>query len=197
MKPRSPALRLTAEQRRLVEDHLYLVGHLVRQRWGDVVRRHDREDLEQAGCIGLLRAAVRFDPKRGLKFSTYAAHRIIGECIDYLRQSYGRRGYRRPAVMRESDLRRVEGEDHRIDPAHDDVGLMEQTVASIRARMLWRLMAMYPSRTAEIAMARWFDGMTLAAIGHDFDITEARVSQILRREIRHDIRAMIESEVAA
>lgn len=37
------------------------------------------EDLFQAGCVGLLKAAERFEPERGLKFSTYAVPVILGE----------------------------------------------------------------------------------------------------------------------
>ncbi len=42
-----------------------------------VVRRYedlgvDRDDLLQAGALGLIRAANRFDPERGTRFSTYA-----------------------------------------------------------------------------------------------------------------------------
>ena len=37
------------------------------------------DDLYQAGCIGLIKAADRFDPALGYKFSTYAVPVILGE----------------------------------------------------------------------------------------------------------------------
>lgn len=43
------------------------------------------EDLKQAGFEGLLKALKRFDPTRGIQFSTYAVHCIIGEIRHDLR----------------------------------------------------------------------------------------------------------------
>ncbi len=37
------------------------------------------DDLFQAGCIGLIKAADNFDPTRGFAFSTYAVPVILGE----------------------------------------------------------------------------------------------------------------------
>jgi len=43
------------------------------------------EDLRQAGYEGLLKALKKFDPERGVLFSTYASHCIIGEIRHELR----------------------------------------------------------------------------------------------------------------
>lgn len=37
------------------------------------------DDLFQAGCVGLVKAAEHFDTERGVKFSTYAVPVILGE----------------------------------------------------------------------------------------------------------------------
>ena len=42
-------------------------------------RGMEYDDLFQAGCIGLIKAADRFDPSLGYKFSTYAVPLILGE----------------------------------------------------------------------------------------------------------------------
>ncbi|MBI2817067.1 MAG: FliA/WhiG family RNA polymerase sigma factor [Acidobacteria bacterium] len=43
------------------------------------------DDLVQAGLVGLLQCADRFDPQRGVKFQTYANRRVQGAMLDYLR----------------------------------------------------------------------------------------------------------------
>jgi RNA polymerase sigma factor (sigma-70 family) len=43
------------------------------------------DDLASAGMIGLIQALDRFDQTRGLKFRTYAQHRIWGAMQDFLR----------------------------------------------------------------------------------------------------------------
>jgi RNA polymerase sigma-B factor len=63
------------------------------RRWEPVLRHlacrfaaaADREDLEQIARLALLRAARRFGPSRGCKFSTYAFPTILGELLHYLR----------------------------------------------------------------------------------------------------------------
>jgi len=61
------------------------------------------DDLIQAGMIGLLDAAGRYDELRGAQFETYASQRIRGAMLDELRGADWL-----PRSMR-SDMRKVEG----------------------------------------------------------------------------------------
>lgn len=67
----------------LVEALLPLVGSLARRFEG----RAAREDLEQAGVIGLLSAVPGYDPGRGAGFATYATPFVVGEMLAVLRGS--------------------------------------------------------------------------------------------------------------
>jgi RNA polymerase sigma-B factor len=69
---------------RLVELHLPLVEHLARRFTG---RNEPLPDLIQVGSIGLIKAIDRFEPDRGLEFSTYATPTILGEIKRYFRDA--------------------------------------------------------------------------------------------------------------
>ncbi len=45
------------------------------------------EDLEQIGCLGLIRAIERFNPHQGCAFSSFAVPYIRGEMLHFLRDS--------------------------------------------------------------------------------------------------------------
>lgn len=79
------------------------------------------DDLIQAGMIGLLDAATRYDELRGAQFETYASQRVRGAMLDELRSADWL-----PRSMR-SDMRRIEGAINRVQqrlgksPAESDI----------------------------------------------------------------------------
>ena len=65
----------------LVARFLPLALHLARR----YHTRADNDDLAQVASIGLLKAIDRFDPERGLAFSSFAVPTIVGELKRYFR----------------------------------------------------------------------------------------------------------------
>ncbi len=67
-------MKTTTEK--FIEENLGLVHSCANRFRG---RGVEYDDLFQAGCLGLVKAANGFDPSRGFAFSTYAVPAILGE----------------------------------------------------------------------------------------------------------------------
>lgn len=71
-KERSIWRQATQSKNRLIMSNMRLVVHVGYSQGYFLLERADPEDLIQAGALGLNRAAEKFDPAKGYKFSTYA-----------------------------------------------------------------------------------------------------------------------------
>ncbi|HLX89247.1 MAG TPA: SigB/SigF/SigG family RNA polymerase sigma factor [Acidimicrobiales bacterium] len=74
---RDEAVRAT-----LIEAHVGLAEHLARR---FTHRGEPYDDLVQVGSLGLIKAVDRFDPERGVEFTTYATKTILGELKRHFR----------------------------------------------------------------------------------------------------------------
>ena len=85
---------LCVEHDWLVHDILFRLG-----RWRAKKAGIQLDDLIQAGRLGLIYAARRYDPSKGFQFNTLARHAVLGqmlECIDFAR--FGRKNVHKKLI---------------------------------------------------------------------------------------------------
>jgi len=76
---------LTAEQERVLLEHLPIVRFLARRIHERLPQHVEIEDLVSAGVVGLMDAFAKFDPAKKVQFRSYAQFRIRGAILDSLR----------------------------------------------------------------------------------------------------------------
>ncbi len=75
----------SADRERLILEHIPLVQYLVSRIAAKLPPHLDMQDLMSSAMIGLINAADRFDPSRGVLFKTFAEQHIRGTILDELR----------------------------------------------------------------------------------------------------------------
>ena len=83
--PPGGSTAMTAEQERVLLEHLPVVRFLARRIHERLPQHVDIEDLVSAGVVGLLDAFTKFDPDKKVQFRSYAQFRIRGAILDSLR----------------------------------------------------------------------------------------------------------------
>ena len=116
----------------LVEDHLYLVQHIVNQLAARYPRHVDRSELWSAGAAGLVDASQRFDPSTSVPFARYASIRIRGAIIDSTRsRDWATRSLRRRARAIQAVERHLEQELGRTPTREEIADRSELTVEQV------------------------------------------------------------------
>lgn len=72
----------------ITKEETAMVARLAREAFSTYCKNsiHDLEDLFQSGMVGLLDAKSRFQPERGIRFSTFARKRVWGAIMDVIRK---------------------------------------------------------------------------------------------------------------
>lgn len=79
-------MRISEDAEKLILQNLSLVRYFVIKIMGKSVYDTEFEDLLQVGTMGLIRAAMKFNPELGFKFSTLAIPSIRNEILVYIRK---------------------------------------------------------------------------------------------------------------
>lgn len=85
MVPGGPESVADGSRDELIIQHMPLVRYLVGRIAPQLPQHLDQQDLLSAATIGLINAADRFDPSRGVLFKTFAEQHIRGTILDELR----------------------------------------------------------------------------------------------------------------
>jgi RNA polymerase sigma factor for flagellar operon FliA len=76
---------MTAEQERMMVEHLPVVRSIARRLHERLPKHVELEELVSSGVLGLMDACKRFDSRRHVQFKSYAQFRIRGAILDALR----------------------------------------------------------------------------------------------------------------
>ena len=173
---------MTPTQEALVLDNGKLVWHIVRR----MVRPYptDPEDWHSIGMVGLVKAALVYDPSRGIQFSTVAV-----PCIQHEIYTEKRR--------RNAKGRRVTGLLSLDDPIRDKHGnvrtiadLTPDPSADVDRAMFEREQFDYLLGSTikltvreRMVLSGTLDGMMQREIAETLDISQAHVSRIWKRAV--------------
>ena len=173
---------MTPQQESLVLDNGKLVWHIVRR----MVRPYpaDPEDWHSIGMIGLVKAALVYDPARGTQFSTVAVPCIQHEIYTEKRRrnAKGRKitgllSLDYPMRDKHGNIRTVA--DLTPDPAADiEMALFE------REQFAYLCGATVKLTTRErMVLSGFLDGMMQRELAETLDISQAHVSRTWKRAI--------------
>jgi len=166
----------------LVEEHAPL-AHFLAGRFSN--RGEPRDDLVQVALVGLLKAVERFDPSRGLQFSTFATPTVLGE----LKRHFRDRGWtvRVPRRVQELHLQlgriiSTLGQEQGRSPTPAEIaeraGVSEEDVLeAMEAGSLYRLVSLDGSATpddegGDLAACLGEDDPSFASIEHRDELAE-------------------------
>lgn len=139
-------------------------------------------DMVQEGTVGLIEAAERFDPGRGVRFSTYATYRIRGRMLNALRRE---RTACAGAASMDQDLRLLE----RI-PDPTAVETLAAVEDAVLARQIVSAIDHLPDRERRILKGALLDSEEPRHIAEELRISLSHFYR-LQKSALHRIRRML------
>jgi RNA polymerase sigma factor for flagellar operon FliA len=174
-----------ADPTQLTERHLGLVKSIALKLHGQLPPQVELDDLIGYGTQGMLEAAQRFDPSRGVTFATFAYYRVRGAMFDGLRRSgqMRRRDYARARLAERADayLENAAAREEGADPADrarrttaDTLSALSEHVAALTTIYVTSLDALARPEVPDDQAVAPFE--QLDAVGLNAHLSEALAS---------------------
>jgi RNA polymerase sigma factor for flagellar operon FliA len=170
---------------RLVESYIPLVLHQVDRAWLSPRLGLTREDLVSAGCYGLLLAARKFDPSRGVGFGVFARTHVHGALMREIQTAMKASGVGTEEVL-------AGGEEIEPDSLPDERGaLLADSAETAQVREIMELSL--TERERLLVTLYYYEELTLAEIAAVVDESESAVSRALNGAIAQ-LRAALKDQ---
>ncbi|HHU55891.1 MAG TPA: sigma-70 family RNA polymerase sigma factor [Acholeplasmataceae bacterium] len=162
----------------------------------------DREDLIQAGLMGLHQATKKYDPSRNVKFSTYATYYIVGEIKKEIRNSkmikLSKEMYQiikkiksvdqnisisslsnHLNVSKEKILLALNYQDQIIslNKKHEDTELLG-LIPDDRNRFDFMILSDLDKKSQEVIMLKYYKGYTQEEIAKKLNLSQSKISRL-------------------
>ena len=172
----------TTDIDKIIEENLGLVAYVIRRRFRKYVAN---QDIWQEGRIGLWKAAQRFDPSLGHKFSSFAYVVIWRRICNYIKTAKLQEVYEEFSLDSEAFILEGDGQADTLFGSDliSDHGNSEAAIEAVCSEVVTegiieKIRQKNP-RTADIITLR-MNGKTLDEIGNKYGLTRERIRQICR-----------------
>jgi RNA polymerase sporulation-specific sigma factor len=162
----------------LIRSYQPLVFKLVRQH-NDF--RQLMMDLIQEGTVGLIDAVDRYDPQKGVKFSTFAIYHIKGRIRDYLKEGVGIESI---SLSHMQLLERLDLNDQLLE------GLVERKVLKEKIESI---ISALPLKEKKVIQKIYLKDQTASTVAAKLDITPSYLYRLRKKAIQR-IRGKISRE---
>ncbi|MCE4048287.1 FliA/WhiG family RNA polymerase sigma factor [Bacillus sp. Au-Bac7] len=175
----------------LIKKYMPLVSFHVQRISVGLPKSVSREELNSLGMIGLYDALERFDPKRDLKFDTYASFRIRGSIIDGLRkEDWLSRGTREKTKKIEAAIEKLEQKMMRNVTVQEIANELDLSTEEVYSTMNEHFFANVLSIDEQLNESDEKEGPTFAIRD---DKTEIPEEKVMKDELIKEMASMIET----
>jgi RNA polymerase sigma factor (sigma-70 family) len=181
----APAMLDDREIATLVENYIPLVLHHADRAWLSPRLGLTREDLISAGCYGLLLAARKFDPSRGVAFGVFARTHVHGAMMREIQTAMKASGVGKEDIF-------VGSEETEPDSLPDESAsrlIDSAETAQVRELMEFSL----TERERLLVTLYYYEELTLAEIAAILDESESAVSRALNAAVTQ-LRAALKDQ---